>query len=215
MSGLHHPMFRSAALLALVAAIGVLLLSGVHELTRETIAEQERRMVLEQLQQVLPASAYDNALHDDFITLQDPAWFRHPGPVRVYRARKNGLPVAVIMQVTAADGYNGDIGLLVGILADGRISGVRVTRHRETPGLGDPIDIRRSDWITRFNGLSLGAPPVSAWAVKRDGGQFDQFTGATITPRAVVEAVERALAYHQSHAEALYNTPMQGESNEP
>lgn len=200
-------MSRSAVLLGLIALLGTALLAGVHALTEDRIAAQQRRAVLQQLNQVLPAAAYDNALHEDFVDINEPGFFRHPAPVRVYRARRQGAPVAVVMNLVAPDGYNGDIRLLVGIFDDGTISGVRVLEHRETPGLGDPIERRRSDWITRFDGRSLSNPEPRGWAVRRDGGVFDQFTGATITPRAVVEAVQRALAYFSAHHGALFSTP--------
>ena len=197
-------MWRSAALLGLVAMLGTVLLAGIHALTKDRIAEQQRRAILQQLNQVLPPEAYDNALHDDVTEISDPTFFKHPDPVQVYRARLRGEPVAAILNVVAPDGYNGDIRLLVGVFTDGRISGVRVIAHRETPGLGDPIERRRSDWITRFKGRSLDNPDPADWAVERDGGVFDQFTGATITPRAVVEAVHRALEYFSAHQEALF-----------
>ncbi|MBT8062568.1 MAG: electron transport complex subunit RsxG, partial [Gammaproteobacteria bacterium] len=151
--------------------------------------------------------AYDNALHEDVLRITDEAFFQTQEPVTVYRARLGTEPVAVIMQVVAPDGYNGDIKLLVGVYADGSISGVRVVSHRETPGLGDPIEHQRSDWILDFNGRSLGNPEPAGWAVRRDGGVFDQFTGATITPRAVVEAVERALRYFEARHEYLFSYP--------
>jgi electron transport complex protein RnfG len=124
-----------------------------------------------------------------------------------YRARRAGQPVAVILRFAAVDGYSGEIGLLAGIEADGRLAGVRVTSHRETPGLGDAIEIGKSDWIRAFDGKSLNAPPAADWAVRRDGGVFDQFTGATITPRAVVRAVRAALEYHERNRDALYDAP--------
>ncbi len=201
---------RSAALLGLIAVLGTTLLAGVNALTRERIAEQERRVVLRQLGQVLPAAAHDNPLHEDFILVEEPAHFRGDGRVKIYRARRQGRPVAVIMNLVAPDGYNGDIRLLVGIYRDGTISGVRVIAHRETPGLGDPIEIERSDWVRGFDGRSLGDPNPAGWAVRRDGGAFDQFTGATITPRAVVEAVQRALEYHARHGDDLHERALTG-----
>lgn len=207
MNGAGLRVLKSGALLALIAVIGVALLSGVHELTRETIAAQEKRAELKKLSMVLPFEAYDNDIHADLISLSEPGFFGHPEPVQVYRARKNGEPVAVIMRMVAPDGYNGDIRLLVGIYRDGTLSGVMVVAHRETPGLGDPIDHRRSDWIHGFRGRSLSDPPPAGWAVRKDGGVFDQFTGATITPRAVVEAVQRVLDYHAANRDELYRHP--------
>jgi electron transport complex protein RnfG len=196
-------MIRSALMLASVAVIGTALLAGVHELTRDRIAAQERRVVLEQLNQVLPAKLYDNALHEDFIEIHEPVFFRHDDKIRIYRARTRGQPVAAVLNLVAGDGYNGDIRLLVAILNNGLISGVRVIAHRETPGLGDPIERKRSDWILGFDGQSLQNPAIDGWAVRRDGGVFDQFTGATITPRAVVEAVQRALEYFAANQDRI------------
>ena len=124
--------------------------------------------------------------------------------VPVYRAFRNGEPVAALLTPVAPNGYSGEIRLLVGIYADGRVAGVRVLGHKETPGLGDAIEIERSDWITSFAGRSLGNPPLEDWKVKRDGGVFDQFTGATITPRAVVQAVRKTLLYFERHRDELF-----------
>jgi electron transport complex protein RnfG len=204
LSGLLHSALRNGILLGVIAAGGVSLLVGTHLVTRERIAEQEARVLREQLSQVLPAERYDNDPRADWITVHDPVALGQPGPVRIFRARRAGVPVAVVMDLTAPDGYNGDIRLLVGIWYDGSISGVRVVRHRETPGLGDPIEARRSDWITRFTGKSLDDPQARGWAVRKDGGEFDQFTGATITPRAVVAAVQRALAWFAAHRDSIF-----------
>jgi electron transport complex protein RnfG len=197
---------RSAASLGLVAVIGSTLLSGVDHLTADRIAAQERRVVLEQLGQILPPERYDNALQDDRLVFADEAWFPGGQQVIAYRARQLGQPVAVILRFAAVDGYNGRIGLLAGIDTKGRLTGVRVTSHSETPGLGDAIEIEKSDWLLAFDGKSLEAPEPSGWAVRRDGGIFDQFTGATVTPRAVVKAVRLALEYHGQHQDQLYNS---------
>jgi len=206
-------LYRSALSLGLVAVIGTTLLSGVNRLTAERIAEQERRVVLEQLGQIIPPDRYDNELQDDWFTFTAEAWFPQGQRVVAYRARREGQPVAVILRFAAVDGYSGPIGLLAGIEADGRLAGVRVTSHRETPGLGDAIEIEKSDWLRAFDGKSLDAPAASEWTVRRDGGAFDQFTGATITPRAVVKAVRTALEYHEGHREALYDAPASAEQD--
>lgn len=198
------PVLRSAASLGLVAIAGTSLLAGVHHLTAERIEEQERRAVLEQLQEIIPADRYDNALQDDWIAFTDEAHFPRGQQVLAYRARRDGQPVAVILRFAAVDGYNGPIHLLAGIEADGSLAGVRVTAHRETPGLGDAIEVERSDWIRSFEGRSLRSPGPEGWSVRRDGGEFDQFTGATITPRAVVEAVRLALDYFARNRQALF-----------
>lgn len=197
-------MLHSAAALALVAAAGTALLAGVYQLTAERIAEQERRAVLEQLGQIVPPGRYDNELQDDRLQFSDESHFPGNTSVTAYRARKGGRPVAVILRFSAPNGYNGAIRLLAGIDYDGKLAGVRVASHRETPGLGDAIEAEKSDWIRSFEGRSLRDPQPERWAVKRDGGAFDQFTGATITPRAVVEAVQRALEYYEAHRDTLF-----------
>ncbi len=195
---------RSAWRLGLIAALTTALLAGVHALTSEKIAHQAQELESRRLQQVLPESLYNNNPRDDLLLVKDEAHFKHSAVVRIYRARDDGQPVGLVLRHTATDGYNGEIVLLTGILANGRISGVRVVHHKETPGLGDPIELSRSTWILGFSGRSLEDPVADHWGVQRDGGAFDQFTGATITPRAVVRAVQRALAYYQIHGDALF-----------
>jgi len=196
--------WRSALALGLVAAVGTTLLAGVNQLTKQRIKEQERRVVLRQLGELIAPDRYDNDLYDDQYSFTDGAWFPGDQTVTVYRARKQAEPVAVILRLAATDGYNGSIHLLIGINANHTLSGVRVTSHRETPGLGDAIESGKSNWILGFSGLSLQNPVASGWAVKRDGGKFDQFTGATITPRAVVKAVRMALEFFSSHKDILF-----------
>lgn len=209
MSAFGHRLLRSAASLATVAIIGTALLTGVNELTAERIAEQERRVVLEQLSQIIKPERYDNRLQEDRIVIEDESYFPHGQSVTVYRARQGDKPAALVMKLAAVNGYNGTIRLLVGVNADGSLSGVRVASHKETPGLGDAIEIERSDWVLGFNERSLQDPSAAGWAVKRDGGKFDQFTGATITPRAVVEAVRMALEYFQKNQAFLFESPAQ------
>jgi len=204
MSSTESSFMKSALSLGVVAIVGTTLLSAVDLATEERIEQQERRVVLEQLAQIIPPDRYDNALQDDWFAFSDEISFPQGQQVVAYRARKQGRPVAIILRFAAMDGYSGPIGLLTGIEADGRLAGVRVTSHRETPGLGDGIEVDKSDWIRSFDGKALGAPPADEWTVRRDGGAFDQFTGATITPLAVVKAVRRALEYHERHRDELY-----------
>lgn len=206
MSRKPHPVLRSGLLLGLIALLGTGLLAGVNELTHERILEQEKLRVLRELNEIVPVDSYDNDLLADRTEIEDPAFFHHPDPVTVYRARMDGRAVAVLMIVTAPNGYNGDIRLIVGIDAGGTVLGVRVVAHRETPGLGDPIETGKSDWVLGFAGKSLRNPESAGWAVKRDGGEFDQFTGATITPRAVVGAVHKALLYFAANRQSLFST---------
>ena len=209
MSKSMHPIIRSGLLLGIIALLGTTLLASVNALTHERILEQEKRRMLQQLSEIVPAASFNNDLLRDMIEVRDEAHFRHPAPVAVYRARMDGQPVALLMLVTAPDGYNGDIRLLAGIDSSGTIMGVRVVSHRETPGLGDPIEIEKSDWILGFGKKSLQDPGKGGWAVKKDGGQFDQFTGATISPRAVVKTIHNTLLYFQANRQILFDTASQ------
>ncbi|HIE5254938.1 TPA: electron transport complex subunit RsxG, partial [Serratia marcescens] len=133
-------------------------------------------------------------------------------PHRLYLARKNGQPTAAALETTAPDGYSGAIKLLVGADFNGTVLGTRVIEHHETPGLGDKIELRISDWISFFSGKKIEGPDDKRWAVKKDGGMFDQFTGATITPRAVVNAVRRTALYMETLPPKLESLPACGAS---
>jgi Na+-translocating ferredoxin:NAD+ oxidoreductase subunit G len=204
MADTARQMARSALVLASFATLGAALLAGTWLGTRERIAQSEHERLLEQLNAIVPAGIYDNPLAADVTQIQDPAL--GPAPATVYRARLGGQPVAAIFTVIAPDGYSGAIRLLVGVYADGRLAGVRAVAHRETPGLGDRIEHERSDWILGFAGRSLDNPLPAGWTVRRDGGVFDQFTGATITPRAVVRAVRRTLEYFSEHQARVFES---------
>ena len=194
----------TAIILLLFALVGTALVVLTFDNTRERIAANERATLLRKLHQLIPPELHDNTLLEDTLTVTDSTLLGTSGPVTVYRARKAAQPVALVITPVAPDGYSGSIKLLVGINVDGTLSGVRVVAHRETPGLGDAIDESRSDWIHLFDNRSLGDPPLERWGVKKDGGNFDQLTGATITPRAVVKAVRQALLYYRDHQEALF-----------
>jgi electron transport complex protein RnfG len=206
MNNTSHPVIRSGVLLGLIAVLGTALLAGVNALTHERIVEQEKLRVQQQLNAVIPTASYNNDLPEDKIEISNETFFRHPAPIMVYRARMDDQPVAVLMIVTAPDGYNGDIRLLTAIDTTGTVLGVRVLSHRETPGLGDPIETEKSDWILSFMNKSLLNLRTGGWAVKRDGGEFDQFTGATISPRAVVKAVHNALVYFDANRQSLFES---------
>ncbi len=204
------PAFRSAliaaAVLGLFAVLGSLLVGFSYQATAERIRQNEREMLLAQLHAILPAHEYDNDLLHDTLDISAPQALGAEH-TRVYIARHQGRPVALILSPVIAQGYSGDIALTLGIRVDGSLAGVRVLSHKETPGLGDKIEVERSDWILGFTGLALGNPPESRWKVKRDGGDFDQFTGATITPRGVVRAVRRALAWYRDQGRQLLEPP--------
>lgn len=192
------------ALLAMFAAGGTLLVTTTEQGTRVRIADNEREFLLRTLEVLVDPARYDNDLLTDTRTVVAPMALGTTEPVTVYRARRDDVPVALVLTAVAPDGYTGPIRLLVAVNRDGTLSGVRVLAHRETPGLGDGIEAARSDWILAFTGRSLGDPPTEGWAVRRDGGEFDQLTGATITPRAVVAAVHRVLQYYDAEQAMLF-----------
>jgi len=200
----YRPVVISAVFLLVFAVIGSGLVAYTFDNTAQRIAENQRRALLKNLNELVPGKRYDNDIFSDILMVRDPELLGSEEPVPVYRARKGGWPVAAVLAVVAPDGYNGSIRLLVAINLDGTLAGVRVVQHRETPGLGDGIETDRSDWILGFAGKSLSNPDKKGWRVKRDGGSFDQFTGATITPRAVVKAVHKALLYFQLHRQKLF-----------
>lgn len=199
--------FITAAILLLFAVLGTGLVAFTFDNTHDVIEANARAALLQNLHTLVPAERHDNDLTEDTLQVRDAALLGTDDAVTVYRARNNGAPVAAILAPVAPDGYSGNIRLLVAINVDGTLAGVRVTAHRETPGLGDWIEASRSDWVTRFTGLALGNPAEKDWAVKKDGGVFDQFTGATITPRAVVKAVKKALIYFKHNRQSLFAGP--------
>ncbi|MCK9535498.1 MAG: electron transport complex subunit RsxG [Pseudomonas sp.] len=198
---LSRSMLKNSLVLALFAAVTVAVVAITQQSTESRIVAEERAAQVRALGEILPAHSYDNALLDHVIYLNE-SLLGHRKDTPAYLASLNGQPAAVILQANAPDGYSGTIQLLIGIMADGTLSGVRVTQHKETPGLGDRIDLAKSPWIKNFDGKSLSNPKDGGWAVKKDHGEFDQFAGATITPRAVVTAVHKALRYFdQNHTE--------------
>lgn len=202
---IRRSMMIGGIVLALFAIITTALVAYTYEETKTQIAENERLRLLKSLNELVPSTQYDNAIFWDYIDIDAPGLNRKGSTIRVYRARMVGEPVAVIMQVVAMDGYAGPIKMLVGIHHTGQLEGVRVISHRETPGLGDAIELERSDWILGFSGKSLENTAEKRWRVIKDGGVFDQFAGATITPRAIVNTVRKSLLYFKEHKSLLFN----------
>lgn len=197
---------RNAVVLSIFAISTAAMLAMTNVTTVDRISCNQERALRQSLLDVMPANSFNNALLADSISVSDPRLGR--GQHMVYRARLDDQNSGLVLQSTAGDGYGGAIRLLVGVHINGQITGVRVIPpHNETPGLGDGIDIRKSDWITAFNGRSLNNPPAKGWAVKKDGGVFDGFTGATITPRAVVGAVHKTLEYVAEQHTLLFDSP--------
>lgn len=191
---------KNAVALALVAIICVVILGSLNHLTAPRIAEQRLLSQLAILQEVLPDATDTRALLADCTIVNEPQYLGKTAQ-RVYRWRQGNTLNAYLLETTAPDGYSGNIDLLVAVSPTGTVLGSRVVSHQETPGLGDKIEHRRSDWIYSFTGKSATTADAKRWAVIKDGGEFDQFTGATITPRAVVNAIYRAALYVQQHPE--------------
>lgn len=199
---------RTGVLLGLFAVVGVGIVAYTFDHARVRIAQNERVALLAKLGVLVPPAQYDNDMLTDSVEVVSKTLLGTAKPVTVYRARRRGQPVAAVFTpVVAPDGYSGPIKLLIAIRADGSLAGVRVIAHRETPGLGDPIEETRSNWILNFTGRSLSNPGATGWKVRKDGGIFDQFTGATITPRAVVKAVYNTLTYFAAHKDELFAAP--------
>lgn len=194
----------SGIFLWVFAVAGTTLVALTEFGTRESIIENERQVLLRNLHALLPSERLDNDIATDTLELPSSPLLGTDDVSIVYRARLGGEPVAAIFNSIAPNGYNGKIHLLVGVYTSGSLAGVRVIKHAETPGLGDAVEIRKSPWIKSFDGKSLTNPGPSGWQVKRDGGDFDQFTGATITPRAVVAAVRNTLLYYQQNADMIF-----------
>jgi electron transport complex protein RnfG len=201
----RRQILMSGAFLWLFAIAGTILVAFTEYSTSSAIAENERQLLLRNLYALLPREKLDNDIATDIRRLAASTLLGTETETSVYRARLAGEPVAAVFNSIAPNGYSGRIHLLVGVYADGSLAGVRVVKHSETPGLGDAVELRKSPWIKSFDGKSLDNPETSGWAVKRDGGDFDQFTGATISPRAVVKAVHNTLLYYQQNADMIFD----------
>ncbi|VAW60933.1 Electron transport complex protein RnfG [hydrothermal vent metagenome] len=193
----------SGLILGLFAILGTSIVGVTHDVTFSKIADNERLATLRRLNQILPHNHYDNDLLNTTITIAADDRLGQRAPSTVYIAKQQTQVSAMIFSVIAPRGYSGEIKMLIGVNMDGRVAGVRIVSHKETPGLGDAMEIERSDWVLSFNTRSLLNPDEKYWKVKRDGGYFDQFTGATITPRAVVQAVHLCLVYFDRHKQEL------------
>jgi len=189
-------------LLALFSLCAAVLVVTDHY-TRDKIAKNARDVELRSIDSVMPLP-HDNDLHEDYMDINDPVYFSINPNVTVFRARQGKQPAGVVLMPVTATGYSGKILLAVGIAYDGTLLGVRVLEHKETPGLGDRIEHTKSGWINNFTGRSFANTPPDAWAVRADGGSFDQLSGATITSRGVVNAVRKALDYYQANRDRLY-----------
>jgi electron transport complex protein RnfG len=196
--------WMSGLVLGGLAAICTALVAITHSATAPRIAANEQAYLEQSLQPVLQGVEFDGNLTESTIAIDPPHDLPGNESVLVYRVYAGNAPVAALFVVRAMDGFSGPIRLLIGIDKTGNVTGVRVLEHRETPGLGDLIEIGKSDWVLQFDGKSLNSPMVTQWAIKRDGGEFDQLTGASITPRSIIKAVKGTLVYFDENSEAVF-----------
>lgn len=200
---------RTAATLFVFVAIFTGLLSGAYLWTKPAIEASATEEKMKLVDEVLPRTEYDNALLADTVALPATPELGLKDPTTLFRARQGGQPVALIFEAVAPDGYAGKIRLIIAIRASGEVAGVRVTQHKETPGLGDYVEIKKDKnkarpWITQFNNMSLAKVTDKDWKVKKDGGQIDYHAGATVTPRAVSKAVLKAVQWAEANRDRLF-----------
>jgi len=195
---------KSGATLAIIAAVCTALVAATYQLTHARIASNEQAWLEQSLQPALSGVFFDSGVSESLLTIPAPHELPGSEDALVYRVYSGETPVAALFVVSARDGYAGAIRLLVGIDINGAITGVDVLAHRETPGLGDRIETGKSDWVAQFENRSLRNPVADGWKIKRDGGDFDQLTGASVTPRAVVKAVKETLQYFDTNAVAVF-----------
>ncbi len=208
--------WASGLILAVLAALCTALVSFTHRVTTIQIIANEQAYLEQSLARVLAEIPYTNKLSDSTIIIQPPHELPGAAPAIIYRAYHNSDPVAALFVVTAREGFTGPIKLLIGISMSNHITSVRILEHRETPGLGDLIESSKSDWIKQFRDASLESPVEDDWSIKRDGGVFDQLTGASVTPRAVIKAVKSTLQYFEANRDTIFapNKQPEGGSSE-
>lgn len=199
----NNSILLAGVVLGAFAITGVTLVAVTHQGVDARIADNQYQAMQRKLATILPAGESDNDPLADRIQVEAPE-FLGVESSQIYRVRMGEEPVALVLEPVVPNGYAGPIKLLVSVLRDGTLGGVRVLSHHETPGLGDKIEEAKSDWVLHFKGKSLTDPPLDKWSVKRDGGEFDQFTGATITPRVIVNAVKNSLIYVKEQGDALF-----------
>ncbi len=193
--------------LATIGAVCAALVATTYLMTRDRIAANEQAWLEKSLEPALAGLFFEGSVSGSMLVIRAPHDLPGPDDVIIYRLFAEEKPVAALITVTARDGYAGPIRVLVGIEYNGTVTGIRILEHRETPGLGDRIVATRSDWVFQFDGHSLGNPDATGWALKRDGGQFDQLTGASVTPRAVISVVKETLIYFDAHRDEIFSAP--------
>lgn len=203
----ERSVLKTGLTLALIAAICTALVAATYQATRDRIAANEKALLEQSLQPALSGTFYDTDVSESRLVIEPPHELPGNDPAVIYRVYAEGVPVAALFAVTARDGFSGPIRILLGVETDGTVTGLRILQHRETPGLGDKIDSARSDWVFQFEGHSLDNPLPEGWAIRVDGGEFDQLTGASVTPRAVIKAVRDTLIWFEAHRDEVFSLP--------
>lgn len=198
---------KSGVTLAVIAAVCAALVAITYSFTSERIAVNEKAWLEKSLEPALAGLTFEGSVSGSMLVVRTPHDLPGPDDVIIYRVYADDLPVAALFAVTARDGYAGAIRVLIGIEYDGTVTGIRILEHRETPGLGDKIVASRSDWVFQFDGRSLDDPPLAQWSIRRDGGEFDQLTGASVTPRAVIKVTKETLIYFAAHRDEIFSAP--------
>ncbi|MDX2320862.1 MAG: electron transport complex subunit RsxG [Moritella sp.] len=191
-------MKKNGAILALFALACTSVVAITHAVTKDRIAEQEQIQLLKIINQLLPENSHDNNIFQSCKLMVNESLLGTSEPQRIFTATKNNAAIGYAIEGIAPAGYSGNIKLVVGVDTIGKVTGVRILAHNETPGLGDKVEHRKSNWLDDFVDQTLTKENAHSWAVIKDGGDFDSFTGATITPRAVVNSVKDILTFYQS-----------------
>lgn len=208
-----RPVWKSGVTLAVIAAFCTAIVALTWQLTAERIETNKKEWLERSLQPALAGLFFDSPVTESMITIPPPHELPGSEAAIIYRVYAGEAPVAALFVVTARDGYAGPIRLLIGIAMDGMVTGVRVLEHRETPGLGDRIETTKSDWVLQFDGHSLQDPEPARWAIKGDGGDFDQLSGASVSPRAIINAIKETLTYFDANRVAVFAAPVKNEDD--
>ncbi len=209
-----RPVWKSGVTLAIIAAFCTAMVALTYQLTEKRIEQNRKEWLERSLKPALAGLFFDSPVTESMLALPTPHDLPGSETAIIYRVYAGEEAVAALFVVSARDGYAGPIRLLVGIAMDGTVTGIRVLEHRETPGLGDRVEITKSDWVLQFDGHSLRDPELNLWAIKGDGGQFDQLSGASVTPRAIIRAIKETLTYFQTNREAIFAAVADDSENE-
>lgn len=209
-----RPVWKSGVTLAIIAAFCTSLVALTWQFTADRIETNKKEWLERSLQPALAGLFFDSSVTESMITIPPPHDLPGSDAAIVYRVYAGEEPVAALFVVSARDGYAGPIRLLIGVTMDGTVTGVRVLEHRETPGLGDRIETTKSDWVLQFDGRSLRDPEAAMWAIRGDGGQFDQLTGASVTPRSVIKAIRETLTWFEVNRDAVFAAPAEGDDSD-